>query len=72
MSRIKLSITTKIGQLALIRCCTYIKSKHTKVLYEVPSALSNPAFSYMVDPTIMKIREMAQSDWLYLIVFLGV
>ena len=59
MFRIKLSITTDIGQLALMRCYTYAKRKHTIFLYKVPLALSNPALSYTADPAIIEIREMA-------------
>ena len=72
MSRIKLSITITIGQLTLIRCYTYAKRKHTKFLYKVLLALSNPVLSYAADPAIIQVREMAESDWLYLIVLIKV
>ena len=72
MSRIKLSITINIGQLTLIRCYTYVKRKHTRFLYKVILALSNPVLSYAADLAIIEIREMAESDWLYLIVLIGV
>ena len=35
-------------------------------------ALSNPVLSYAADPAIIEIREMAESDWLYLIVLIEV
>ena len=72
MSRIKLIITIIIGQLTLIRCYTYTKRKFTKFLDKVPLALSKPVLSYAADPAIIKIWEMAHSDWLYLIVFIGI
>ena len=59
VSSIKLSITMKIGQFALIRWYTYVKRKHSKFLYKIPSVLSNPALSYMTDPAIIEIREIA-------------
>ena len=61
-----------VQQLALIRCCTYAKRKHTKFLYKVPLALSNPVLSYAADPAIIEILEMAYSDWFYLVIFIGV
>ena len=55
--RIKLSIKIKIGQLTLILGYTYLKRKHTKFLYKVPLALSNPALSFSADPENTEIRE---------------
>ena len=72
MSRINLIITIIIGQLTLIRCYIYAKRKLTKFLCKVPLALSKPVLSYAADPAIIEIREMVYSDWLYLIVFIGI
>ena len=54
MTVIKLSIMIITGQLTLIRCYTYAKRKHTKFLHKVSLALS-----YVVDPAIIEIWEMA-------------
>ena len=59
VSSIKLSITMKIGQFGLIRWYTYLKRKHSKFLYKIPLASSNPALSYLTDPAIIEIREIA-------------
>ena len=72
MSRIKLGITIIVGQVTLIGCYTYAKRKHSKFLYKVPLALSKSVLSYAADPAIIEIWEMAWSDLLYLIVFIGI
>ena len=59
MSRIKLRITIIIGHLTLIRCYTYAKRKHTKLLCKVPLAFIKPVLSYAADPAIIEIWEMA-------------
>ena len=70
MSRIKLGITIIVGQVTLIGCYTYAKRK--QFLYKVPLALSKSVLSYAADPAIIEIWEMAWSDLLYLIVFIGI
>ena len=69
MSRIKLSITIKIGQLALIRCYTDAKRKYTKFHFKVLLALSYTEYyrSGYFQNTGNDI-----TDWVYLIVFIRV
>ena len=58
MSTIKLSITLKIGQFALIRCYTCAKKKPSIFFCKVPLALSNSPLSYTADLAIIEKREM--------------